>query len=115
MDTLWYVLVTTLSPVGVLKQIETLLLKIGSYDSLRSDSVDLIREGFFWFPSARPSILRGSKVATFFLDGRYLNSTFLSGRFCEQHGCTAKYMYSYGARLSEVYVSMYCAPVYTST
>ena len=51
----------------------------------------------------------------FLLDGRYLNSTFLSGRFCEQHVCTAKHVYNYGARLSEVYVFMYCAPEYTST
>ena len=39
-----------------------------------------LREGFLlWFPSAPPSILRGSKTILFFLDGRYLNTTFLSG------------------------------------
>ena len=78
-------------------------------------SVGSIREGFFWFPSARPSILSGPKIATFFLDGRHLNSIFLSGRFCEQHSCTAKHVHSYGARLSDVYVFMCCAPISAST
>ena len=69
----------------------------------------------FWCPSARMSILRGSKIITLFLYGDFVNSNFLSGRFCEQHGCTAKHVHSFGARLSEVYVFMYCASVYTCT
>ena len=40
-----------------------------------ADFISLLGEGFYWFPSARPFVLRGSKIATFFLDRR----------FCEQH------------------------------
>ena len=34
--------------------------------------------------------------------GDFVNSTFLSGRFCEQHGCMAKHVHSYKVRLSKV-------------
>ena len=75
----------------------------------------IVREGFFLVPVSQPVHFEGSKIALFFWTGDFVNSTFLSGRFCEQHGCMAKHVHSYGARLSEVYVFVYCAPVYTST
>ena len=41
-----------------------------------------VREGFFWFPSARPFVLRGAKIA-FFLNERFLkNLGRLSLRDC---------------------------------
>ena len=45
-----------------------------------------VREGFFWFPSARPFVSRGPKVV-FFLDGRFLTILTVSLRFM--------YMYMY--------------------
>ena len=76
-----------------------------------------MREGFFVLSPVSPPVhFEGSKIATvFFWTGDFVNSTFLSGRFCEQHECTAKHVHSYGARLSEVYIFMYCAQVYTGT
>ena len=75
-----------------------------------------LREGFFLVPVSPPVHFEGVENRIFFLwTGDFVNSTFLSGRFCEQHGCTAKQVHNYGARLSEVYVFMYFAPVYTST
>ena len=38
----------------------------------------IVREGFFWFPSARPSILMGSKIAPF--SGRAISEEHLSER-----------------------------------
>ena len=72
-----------------------------------------IREGFFLVPVSPPVHFEGVENRNFFFwTCDFVNSTFLSGRFCEQHGCTAKHVHSYMARLSEVYVFMYCAPVY---
>ena len=65
-----------------------------------------ISEGFF-LGSRQPARLfwRG-RNRNFFLDGRYLNSTFLSEWVVK---------ISFGAWLSAVYVFMYCAAVYAST
>ena len=58
---------------------------------------------YFWLQSARPSVSTVSKIATFLLDGRYLNSSFLSGQVGEQqqHACTDE------PRAQEVYVQLY--------
>ena len=67
-------------------------------------------------PVSPPLHFEGVENCNFlFLDGGYLNSPFLSGRFCEHHGCTTKHVHNYRVRLSEVYAFMYCAPVYAST
>ena len=84
-------------------------------DPVVTNRIFSFREGFFLVPVSPPVHFEGVENRKSFLDGRYLNSIFQSGRFCEQHGCTAKYVHSYGARFSEVYVFLYCAPVYTCT
>ena len=76
----------------------------------------IIREVFLFFvPVSPPIYFVGSIITIMFLDERYLNSIFLSGRVCEQHERAAEDVHSYEARLSEVYVFMYCALVYTTT
>ena len=43
---------------------------------------------FLWFRSARPPVqFEGSKIITFFLDGRDLNSTFMSWWGAENSVC----------------------------
>ena len=76
-----------------------------------------LASGKVFFGSRKPArpFWGDLKSQLFFLDGRYLNSTFLSGRVCEQHGCTAKHVHSYGAQLIDVYVFTFCTQVYTST
>ena len=49
------------------------------------------REGFFLVPVSPPVHCEGIENRQFFFwTGDFVNSTFLSGQFCEQHGCTEK-------------------------
>ena len=65
----------------------------------------LFREGFFLVPISPPVHFEWVESRHFFFwTGDFVNGTFLSGRFCEQHGCMAKHVHSDKVRLSEVYV-----------
>ena len=76
-------------------------------------------ENLFWFPAAHPFVLRGRKSQLDFLDGRYLNSTFFSGWFCEEQACATEprtraqvHGALRGAAVSGVYPILHCARVY---
>ena len=63
-------------------------------------------KGRLYFGSRQPArpVWGGRNRHFFFWTSDFVNNTFLSGRFCEQHGCMAKHVHSYKVRLSEVYV-----------
>ena len=65
----------------------------------------------FLVPVSPPVHFEWSKIV-FFLYWRYLNRTFLSGQFCEQHGRTAKHVHSYGALERCVCFYVLCASIH---